>query len=86
MVFYNMELATKEMFSYKDKQYEIAVYRAEEDGHLRGYVSSGGFSDRVVDMSGLVASDMGNTSTDDPVTTLVNIMKQEIETGKVALW
>ncbi len=85
MAFYNMQLAAKEEFSYEGIEYEIVVYKADEDGHLRGYVSSGGFSDRVVDMSGLVASDMSNASVNDPVAELVNIMKKEIEMGKVVL-
>ncbi len=84
-MFYHMNLAAKEEHEYKGNIYELVVYRAEEDGHLRGYISSGGFSDRIVEMSGETASDMKTVTGANPVTELVSVMKNEIDAGKFPL-
>lgn len=84
-MFYHMNLAAKESHEHAGNTYEIVVYRAEEDSHLRGYISSGGFSARIVEMSGEVASDMGVVSGGNPVEALVSVMKNEIDAGKFPL-
>ena len=84
-MFYHMNLAAKEIHEYDGNEFELVVYRAEEDGHLRGYISSGGFSDRIVEMSGEVASDMKAVTGSDPVATLISVMKDEINAGKFPL-
>lgn len=80
-----MNLAGKERHEFRGDEFEIVVYRAEEDGHLRGYISSGGFSDRIVEMSGETASDMKTVSGNDPVAMLIETMKDEINAGKFHL-
>jgi hypothetical protein len=81
-MFYHMNLARKEAHIFQGTEYEIVVYRAEEDGHLRGYISAGGFSDRIAQISGETAHDMKATGDSDPVEFLVNAMKEEINAGK----
>ncbi|WP_445367469.1 hypothetical protein ACH5Y9_21050 [Methylomonas sp. BW4-1] len=84
-MFYHMNLAAKEIHEYDGNEFELVVYRAEEDGHLEGYISSGGFSDRIVQMSGEVASDMKSVSGSNPVAILISAMKDEIAAGKFPL-
>lgn len=84
-MFYHMNLAGKEVHEYRGNKFEIVVYRAEEDGHLKGYISSGGFSDRIVSMSGETASDMKMGIGSDPVAMLIETMKNEIDAGKFPL-
>lgn len=84
-MFYHMNLAGKEMHEYHGNKFEIVVYRAEEDGHLKGYISSGGFSDRIVSMSGETAGDMKMGTGRDPVAMLIETMKNEINAGKFPL-
>ncbi len=84
-MFYHMNLAAKEIHEYDGTEFELAVYRAEEDGHLRGYISSGGFSDRILEMSGEVASDFKTVSGNNPEATLISVMKDEINAGKFPL-
>ena len=84
-MFYHMNLAAKETHEYDGNEFELVVYRAEEDGHLQGYISSGGFSDRIVKMSGEVASDMKTVTGSDPVAMLISVMKDEIDAGKFPL-
>ena len=81
-MFYHMRLIKKEIHTYKGAEYEIVIYGAEEDGHLRGYISSGGFSDRIAEMPSEVATDMRVTSNQDPVQMMLNIIKSEIDAGK----
>ncbi|MFH1935533.1 MAG: hypothetical protein ABIN18_28665 [Pseudomonadota bacterium] len=81
-MFYHMNLAGKEIHEFRGDEFEIVVYRAEEDGHLRGYISLGGFSDRIVEMSGETASDMKTVSGNYPVDMLIETMKDEINAGK----
>lgn len=81
-MFYHFNLAKKERHQYRGTAYEIAVYRTEEDGRLRGYISHGGFSDRIAEMSGEVAYDIKVTTGNDAVESLVDAMKLEIEAGK----
>ena len=81
-MFYHMNLAKKEIHSFQGTEYEVVVYRAEEDGHLRGYISAGGFSNRIAEMSGETAYDMKSTDVADPVEFLMNVMKDEIDAGK----
>ncbi|MCH7504621.1 hypothetical protein IID04_03170 [PVC group bacterium] len=84
-MFYHMNLAGKELHKFEDNEFEIVVYRAEEDGHLRGYISSGGFSDRIAEISGEIASDMKTVSGNDPVAALIDNIKTEINAGKFRL-
>ena len=84
-MFYHMHLAAKEIHEYDGNEFELVVYRAEEDGHLRGYISSGGFSDRIVEMSGETASDLKADRGDDPPAMLISVMKDEINAGKFPL-
>lgn len=81
-MFFHMNLAAKEVHKYDGNEFELVVYRAEEDGHLRGYISSGGFSDRIVEMTGDVASGMKSATGNDPVAILISVMKDEIDAGK----
>lgn len=81
-MFYNMNLAAKEVHKYDGNEFELVVYRAQEDGHLRGYISSGGFSDRIVEMTHEVASDIKTVTGNDPVAMLILVMKDEIDAGK----
>ena len=80
-MFYHMNQVGKDTHMYDGNEYEIAVYKADEDNHLRGYISSGGFSDSIVHMSSETASDMRH-GTEDPVEMLINTMKDEIDAGK----
>lgn len=77
-MFYHMNLAAKEKHELDGNEFELVVYQEGEDGHLRGYISSGGFSDRIVEMSGEVANDMNVTTGSDPVAMLISVMKDEI--------
>lgn len=81
-MFVHMNLARKESYTHGGVEYEIAIYRVEEDGHLRGYVSSGGFNDRVLEMAGDVAYDMKTTTGADPLAVAVAALKDEIDAGK----
>lgn len=81
-MFFHMNLARKESYAHGGEVYEIAIYCAEENGHLRGYVSAGGFSDRVLEMAGDVAYDMKTTTGADPVAVAVAALKDEIDAGK----
>ena len=76
-----MNLAAKETHEFDGNEFELVVYRAE-DGHLHGYISSGGFSNRILEMSGEVASDIKVTTGSDPVAKLISAMKDEINAGK----
>lgn len=80
-MFYHMQQVGKELHTYDGNEYEILVYKADEDNHLRGYISSGGFSDNIVHMSDETANDMRH-DTEDPVAMLINTMKDEINAGK----
>ncbi|CAB1058352.1 hypothetical protein D1BOALGB6SA_3108 [Olavius sp. associated proteobacterium Delta 1] len=84
-MFYHMNLAAKETHKFEGNEFELVVYRAEEDGHLRGYISSGGFSDRIAEISGETASDMKSETGNDPADTLISLMKDEINAGKFPL-
>jgi len=61
-----MDLRAKETYRHKQNNFEIAVYRAKEDGHYRGYISAGGFSDLMGEISSTVASDLRETTGADP--------------------
>ena len=50
-MFYHMNLAAKETHEYNGNKFELVVYHVEENSHLRGYISSCGFSGRIVEMS-----------------------------------
>jgi hypothetical protein len=52
-----LNLKQKENYKHGDTTYEIAVYE-EEDGRLRGYISTSGFGGLIAEMSGEDASDM----------------------------
>lgn len=80
-MFFHLHLAKKETYKHNDQEYELVVYRAEEDGHLRGYISLGGFGEWVVGMSSAVASNANATSESSPVDMLIDAMKNEIEAG-----
>lgn len=82
-MFFHMSLVRKETYVHNGIAYEIAVYRAQEDGHIRGYVSAGGFSDQVLGMSGDITYDMKITGGLDPVAEAVDVLKTEINAGKV---
>ena len=84
-MFYHMKIAAREEYEYGGNTFELVVYRSEEEGHLRGYISSGGFSDRIVAMSGETAGDMKMVTGDDPVAMLISVMKNEIDAGKFPL-
>ena len=84
-MFFHMNLATKDKHEFAGHTFELVVYRAEDDGHLRGYISSGGFSERIVEMSGETASDMKTVTGSDPVEALISVMKDEIDAGKFPL-
>ena len=43
-----ISLAAKDKRKFAGYTFDLVVYRAEEDGHLREYISSGGFSERIV--------------------------------------
>jgi len=81
-MFFHMQLAKKELHTFNGTQYEVVVYRAGEDGHLRGYISAGGFGERIAEMSGDIAHDMKANGFSDPVEFLINAMKGEINASK----
>lgn len=83
-MFYHMSLAAKEIHEHDGNKFELAVYRTEKDGYLRGYISSVGFSDLIVEISDEVASDMAITGS-DPVSKLISVMKDEINAGKISI-
>ena len=80
-MFYHMHLAKSVNHTYNSVEYEVFVHRAEEDGHLRGYIYAGGYGDRIVGMSGKVASDLAHDNK-NPVEMLINNMIDEIDAGK----
>ena len=80
-MFYHLHQVGKDFHTYDGNEYEISVYKAEEDNHLRGFISSGGFSDSIVHMSNETASDMRHDS-EDPVAMLISTMKDEIDAAK----
>ena len=82
-MFYHLRLLKKVMHSYDGSDYEIVIYEAEEDQHLRGYVSSGGFGERIAEMPGNVATDMRATSDKDPAEMMIETIKSEIDAGKI---
>jgi hypothetical protein len=84
-MFFHMNLAAKYKHEFAGHTFELVVYRSEEDGHLRGYISSGGFSERIVEMSGETASDMETVTGSDPVEALISVMRDEIDAGKFLL-
>jgi hypothetical protein len=77
----HLNLKQKENYKLGDTTYEIAVY-AEEDGRLRGFISTGGFCRLIAEMSGEDASDMKTTTLGNPVEFLVSLIKGEIDAGK----
>ena len=81
-MFYHLNLVRKVNHEYGGVSYEIAIYRAKEDGHLRGYISAGGFSDRIAELPGTVAYDMKSTGAGDPIDALESLIKAEIDAGK----
>ncbi len=84
-MFYHMNLADRQKHEYDGNVFEIVVSRADEDGHLRGYISSGGFSGRIAKMSGETVSNIEAVSSIDPVTMLIDTMKDDISAGKYPL-
>jgi len=81
-VFFHLHLRAKETYRYNGLDFEIAVYRAQEDGHYRGYISAGGFSDLVAEISGETALNFLETSDVDPTQQLIGLIKSEIDAGK----
>ena len=81
---YHMSLAAKEIHEHDGNKFELAVYRTEKDGYLRGYISSGGFNQHIVEISAEVASDLAITGSDS-VSKLISVMKDEINAGKFPL-
>lgn len=84
-MFYHMNLADKKEHEYDGNVFEIVISRAEEEGHLRGYISSGGFSSRIAKMSGGTVSNIEAVSSIGPVTMLIDTMKDDISAGKYPL-
>lgn len=85
MMLYHMNLAAKQTHEYNGNKFELVVYHVEENSHLRGYISSGGFSGCIVEMSDETASDMKVVTKADPVAMLISVMKDEINAGKFPL-
>ena len=80
-----MSLVTKDKRKFAGHRFDLVAYRPEEDGHLREYISSGGFSERIIEMPGETASDMRTVTGSDPVEALISVMKEEIDAGKFQL-
>ena len=43
-MFFCMSLAAKDKRKFAEHAFDLVAYRAEEDGHLRGYITSGGLA------------------------------------------
>lgn len=84
-MFTHKHLKAREIYRHKNTDYEIAIYRTQEDGHYSGYLSAGGFSDLIVEISHIVASDFRKTTGTDPVDLLLRTIKSEIDAGKFDL-
>jgi len=80
-----MSLAAKDKRKFAGHTFALVAYRAEQDGHLRGYVSSGGYSEWIIERPGETASDMRKVTGSDPVEALISVMKDEIDAGKFQL-
>lgn len=81
-MFFHKHLKAKEIYRHRNIDFELAVYRTQEDGHYSGYVSAGGFSDLIVEISDILASDFRTTTGADPVGMLLQSIKSEIDAGK----
>lgn len=84
-MFYHMHPVGNDEIEFDGNKFEISVYRAEEDGHLRGYISSENFSDLIAEMPRDVAGDMALGERDNPVQFLIERIKEEIRAGKFPL-
>lgn len=84
-MFSYMIRAAKDKRDFAGHRFDLVAYRAEEDGHLRGYISSGRFSERIVEMPGEAASDMRTVTGSDLAEALISAMKDEIDAGNFQL-
>ena len=84
-MFYHYNIVKKDEHVFDDNTYEIVIYRAEEDDHLNGFISCGGFGDSIASMSGETAHDMKAQSDQDPVEFLLQAMPDEIDAGKFSV-
>jgi hypothetical protein len=84
-LFLHKLLKAREIYRRKNTDFELAIYRTQEDGHYSGYLSAGGFSDLIVEISDIVASDFQTTTGGDPVSMLLETIKAEIDAGKFDL-
>ena len=85
-MFFHMDLKAKKTHTHRNVEFEIVVYRAQEDGHYNAYVSTGGFGDLIVELAGTTASDLQPTTGADPVEQLVKVLQCEIDAGKFDAW
>ncbi len=81
-MFEHMHPVGKDEIEFDGNKFEISVFRAEEDGHLRGHISSENFSDLIAEMPREVAGDMVLGGRDNPVHFLIERIKEEIRAGK----
>ena len=84
-MFYQMNLVDKKKHEYNGNVFEIVVSRATEDGHLIGYITSGGYSNRIAKMSGETVNIIAAVSSVGPVTMLIDNIKDDISAGKYPL-
>ena len=84
-MFFCMSLAAKDKRTFAGHTFDLVAYRVDEDGHLRGYISSGGYSERIIEMPGETARDIRTVTGSDPVEALISVMKDEIDAGKFQL-
>jgi hypothetical protein len=85
-MFYHYFPVKKVEYIYKGNTFGIEIFKAEEDGHLNGYLYCGELSDSIAMMKGDVAYDINiNTDTDigeNAADMLIEIIKNEIDAGK----
>ena len=46
-MFFHLYAVGKDVHEFDGNTFEIEIYKTEEDGHLRGYISSGEFNDVI---------------------------------------
>ncbi len=80
-----MCFAAKDKRKFAGHRFDLVAYSAEEDGHLRGYISSGGFGEQIIEVPGQTASDMRTVTGSDPVEALIAVTKDGVDAGKFEL-
>jgi hypothetical protein len=84
-MFYHMHRAAETSHTWQGRTYEIRVFRAREDGHLRVYVSTDALSDLVIVES--VERNPAETPKDEvtAINAAIERAKRAIEAGTLTL-